>query len=263
MPGLKTNEREGVRAVLRHSRMSAYKAREVLDLIRGVEYDRATEILASADRGAAKVVGKVLRSAAANAEHNEQLEPDELYVSACYADEGATLKRWRPRARGRATRIRKRTCHITVILSRLPEDEIARRRARVAAEQAARRQRRVAGARRGRAEAESVAEIAAADAEAQQEAVEAATEAALGAASSEDVEAEDGAEPGAEDGAELEAEDAAEPEAEDHEPDALDEQAEEAEEPEAAYEEAEEPEALDEQAEEPEAADATQDEERE
>src|ERR1019366_1742892 len=72
----------------------------------------------------------------------------------CFADEGTTLKRWRPRARGRATRIRKRTCHVTIILSRMPEAELNRRRARVAAEAADRRARRVAGARRqGRASA--------------------------------------------------------------------------------------------------------------
>jgi large subunit ribosomal protein L22 len=180
MPGLKTNERPGTRAVLRHSRMSAFKAREVLDLIRGVDFARATEILDSSSRGAAPVVAKLLRSAAANAEHNDQFDSDELFVSSCYADEGTTLKRWRPRARGRATRIRKRTCHITVILSRMPEEELARRRARLLAEQAANRQRRVAGARRARRRGqETAADIAASDTEEQTEAVEAATERAL------------------------------------------------------------------------------------
>ena len=109
MPGVKTNEVPGTRAVLRHYRMSAYKARQVLDLIRGRDADRAEEILNATPREAARVVGKVLASAVANARNNDQLDPDELYVSACYADEGTTLKRWRPRARGRATRIRKRT----------------------------------------------------------------------------------------------------------------------------------------------------------
>jgi large subunit ribosomal protein L22 len=150
VPGLKTNERPGTRAVLRHCRMSAYKVRQVLDLVRGVEYDRAKEILEFCERDAAIVVGKLLDSAVANAAHNEQLDPQELFVSACFADEGTTLKRWRPRARGRATRIRKRSCHITVIVARLPEDEIRRRRAKVVAEQADRRARRVAGARRAR-----------------------------------------------------------------------------------------------------------------
>ncbi len=155
MPGVKTNEREGTRAVLRHSRVSAYKVRQVLDQIRGQDVDRAAETLTLGDRDAAVTVGKVLASAVANAVHNDGMDAEELYVSACYADEGATLKRWRPRARGRATRIRKRTSHITIIVSRLPEDRIARRRARQAAN-TAQRSRRVAGSRR-RQQAESTA----------------------------------------------------------------------------------------------------------
>ena len=147
MPGVKTNEREGTRAVLRHSRMSASKVRQVLDQIRGMDVDRAAETLSLGDREAAVTVGKVLASAVANAVHNDGLDAEELYVSACYADEGSTLKRWRPRARGRATRIRKRTSHITIIVSRLPEERIARRRAKQAAG-GAQRSRRVAGSRR-------------------------------------------------------------------------------------------------------------------
>ena len=154
MTGVKTNERPGTRAVLKHSGVSAYKAREVLDLIRGKDYERASEILEYCDREVATVIGKVLHSAAANAFHNDGIDAEELFVSACFADEGATLKRWRPRARGRATRIRKRTCHVTVIVSRMAGEELNRRRARVVAEQADRRARRVAGARRqGRASA--------------------------------------------------------------------------------------------------------------
>jgi large subunit ribosomal protein L22 len=151
MPGVKTNEVPGTRAVLRHYRMSAYKAREVLDLVRGKDADRAEEILAATPREAARVVEKVLASAVANARNNEQLDPDDLFVSACFADEGTTLKRWRPRARGRATRIRKRTCHITVIVSRLPEDKLERRRARQSAVTTGLRSRRVAASRRGAA----------------------------------------------------------------------------------------------------------------
>ena len=150
MPGVKTNERPGTRAVLRHYRMSAYKARQVLDLVRGQEVDRAADILRGTPREGARVVAKVLASAVANARNNDGLEPDELYVSACFADEGTTAKRWRPRARGRATRIRKRTCHITVIVSRLPDDRLARRRAKVAASASAMRSRRVAASRRDR-----------------------------------------------------------------------------------------------------------------
>jgi large subunit ribosomal protein L22 len=147
---VKTNERAGTRAVLRHSRLSAYKVRQVLDLIRGQDVSLAGEILANGDREAATVVGKVLASAVANAAHNDGLDSEDLFVSACYADEGSTLKRWRPRARGRATRIRKRTSHITIIVSRMPDERIARRRAKQSAA-GGQRSRRVAGSRRSRA----------------------------------------------------------------------------------------------------------------
>ena len=110
----RTNERPGTRAVLRHARMSATKARAVLDLIRGKDVRSAEEILQFSERDAAIAVRKLLRSAVANAEHNDEQAADELYVSACFADEGRTLRRFRPRARGRATRIRKHTSHITV-----------------------------------------------------------------------------------------------------------------------------------------------------
>jgi large subunit ribosomal protein L22 len=139
--------------------MSAYKARQVLDQIRNQDVDRAAETLDLGDREAAGVIGKVLASAVANAVHNDGLDAEELFVSACYADEGSTLKRWRPRARGRATRIRKRTCHITIIVSRMPDERIARRRAKQSAA-GSQRSRRVAGSRRqrGGAEADTSAE---------------------------------------------------------------------------------------------------------
>src|SRR3954467_7482912 len=122
--GVKTNERPGTRAQVKYSRVSAYKAREVLDLIRGEQVARALEILEFAERDVAQVILKCLESAIANAEHNDGIPADELFVSACFADEGPTLKRWRPRARGRATRIRKRTCHITAIVSRYSDDQL-------------------------------------------------------------------------------------------------------------------------------------------
>ena len=150
MPGPKTNEREGTRAVLRNEGVSAYKVRPVLDLIRGQDVGLARDTLDLCERDAALLVGKLLTSAVANAENNDGIDPEELYVSACYADEGATAKRWRPRARGRATRIRKRSCHITVIVSRLPTERLNRLRARQAAEAGNRRARRVAGGRQGR-----------------------------------------------------------------------------------------------------------------
>ena len=148
MPGPKTNEREGTRAVLRHARVSPYKVREVLDLVRGKPVHEAEDILRFSERDAAFTVGKVLHSAVANAANNDELDPEELYVSACFADEGTTIKRWRPRARGRATRIRKRTSHITVIVSRMSQEDLARLQAHRRAEQLAQRARRVAGARR-------------------------------------------------------------------------------------------------------------------
>jgi large subunit ribosomal protein L22 len=147
MTGVKTNERPGTRAVHRHAGLSASKARQVLDLIRGEDVQRAAEILTGTEREAAEVVGKVLTSAVANAAHNDSQNPEELYVAACYADEGATMKRWRPRARGRATRIRKRTCHITVIVSRLPADQLELRRQRMEAV-SSNRSRRVDASRR-------------------------------------------------------------------------------------------------------------------
>jgi len=221
MTGLKTNERPGTRAVLKHSGVSAFKAREVLDLIRGKDYQRASEILEYCDREVASVIGKVLHSAASNAFHNEGLDPEELFVSACYADEGTTLKRWRPRARGRATRIRKRTCHVTVIVSRMNEEDLARRRARIAAEAADRRARRVAGARRqgraARAEAaasttaeepvdEEVLEIVAAGETTEATDLDAAVEDALSseddAGADEELEEDDGSAAEAEDEAE-------------------------------------------------------------
>ncbi len=121
--GTKTNERPGTRAQVRHLRVSAYKAREVLDLIRGLHVDDADGVLEFTERAVATEIRKVLSAAVANAEHNDEIDPNELFVSACYADEGPTLKRWRPRARGRATRIRKRTCHVTVIVSRMDAEE--------------------------------------------------------------------------------------------------------------------------------------------
>ncbi len=153
--GAKTNERPGTRAQARHVRVSAYKAREVLDLIRGKEVQAALEILQFVERDVAQVIRKVVLSAMANAEHNDQIDPEELVVSACFADEGPTLKRWRPRARGRATRIRKRTTHITVIVSRLSPEELERRRLReaqspTAAGRGRRRSQAAADARRQR-----------------------------------------------------------------------------------------------------------------
>ena len=112
-----TDERVTVRAQARWVRMSARKARLVLDHIRGRTVPEARTILAFTPRAAATEIEKVLRSAVANAEANHGLDGDELVVEAAYADEGPTLKRWRARARGRVNRIRKRTCHVTLVLA--------------------------------------------------------------------------------------------------------------------------------------------------
>ncbi len=112
------------KATAKYLRGSASKAREVLDLIRGLDVRRADEVLQFTTRDVAKDVRKVLASAVANAVHNDEQDADELFVLACYADEGPTLRRFRPRARGRATRIRKRTCHITVVVARLSDERL-------------------------------------------------------------------------------------------------------------------------------------------
>jgi large subunit ribosomal protein L22 len=91
--------------------------RRVLDLVRGLPVEDARAMLALTSRGAADPISKVLNSAVANAEHNHALDAEDLVVAQAFADEGPTLKRFRPRARGRATRIRKRTSHITIVVS--------------------------------------------------------------------------------------------------------------------------------------------------
>ena len=123
----------GARSTHKFARLSASKVRVVLDLIRDEDLEQARDELRFCDRGAATIISKVLESAVANAENNEHLSADELYVAECWADEGPTLKRWRPRARGRATRINKRTCHITVVVAQLDEDELETRATRLAA----------------------------------------------------------------------------------------------------------------------------------
>ena len=138
------------RASLRHLRTSPTKVREVLGLIRGREIDDARERLRFSTRGPAGEVLKLLDSAVANAESNQSLPEDELFVARAYADEGPTMKRWRPRARGRGTRIRKRTSHVTIVLSRFSDDELERRRDRDVSTGPTRRLRRPTRRRRVR-----------------------------------------------------------------------------------------------------------------
>ena len=118
-------ERSGTKATAKYVRSSASKARAVLDLIRGLDVTSADEVLRFTDRHIAHDVRKVLASAVANAINNDGLDAAELFVIACFADEGPTLRRFRPRARGRATRINKRTCHITIVVARMSDDRIS------------------------------------------------------------------------------------------------------------------------------------------
>jgi len=118
-------ERSGTKATAKYVRSSASKARVVLDLIRGLDVRSADEVLQFTDRHIARDVRKVLASAVANAVNNDDQDADELFVIACFADEGPTLRRFRPRARGRASRINKRSCHITVIVARMSDERIA------------------------------------------------------------------------------------------------------------------------------------------
>jgi ribosomal protein L22 len=110
-------ERPVVRAQARYVRTSARKARLVCDLLRGKSVQEARAILAYSQRSVARDWAKVLESAIANAEHNHELVGDDLRILTASADEGPTLKRFRPRAMGRATRIRKRTSHLTITLT--------------------------------------------------------------------------------------------------------------------------------------------------
>jgi large subunit ribosomal protein L22 len=112
-----------VKAHARHIRQSPYKVRRVLDLIRGLPVEDARNTLEFTNRRASEVVAKVLNSAVANAEHNNALDVELLYVAEAYAGEGPTLKRFRPRARGRAGRIDKRTSHIVVGVAEREDDE--------------------------------------------------------------------------------------------------------------------------------------------
>jgi large subunit ribosomal protein L22 len=166
MRGPKLNEgatqvgvRSGTKATAKYVRSSAYKARVVLDLIRGLDVRRADEVLQFTDRGIAHDIRKVLASAVANAtdETNGAYlgEAEELFVIACFADEGPTMKRFKPGSRGRASRIRKRSCHITVIVARMSDErvEIVRARAEGASGGAATNRRQRVERSRRRAEA--------------------------------------------------------------------------------------------------------------
>jgi large subunit ribosomal protein L22 len=138
-------ERNGTKASAMYLRVSASKARVVLNLIRGLPVKRADEVLQFSDREVSNDIRKVLASAVANAQHNDEQDPEELFVKACFADEGPTLKRFTPRARGRGNRINKRTCHITVVIARLDDARLEIVQAREAKRTTAGRRRPAAG----------------------------------------------------------------------------------------------------------------------
>ena len=117
----------GTRATLRYAGTAPNKVRAVLGLIRGLPVDEARDVLQFCERGAADEVAKLLDSAIANAEHNDNQSADELYVAACWADEGPTRKTGRARARGRFFRVRNRTSHVTVVLERFDVDQLTER----------------------------------------------------------------------------------------------------------------------------------------
>ena len=112
-----------VHARAKHVRQSPFKVRRVLDLVRGLPVPEARDVLRFTNRRATEPVRKVLESAVANAEHNHALDAGELFVVSAFADEGPTLKRFRPRARGRATQILKRTSHITIVVGDKRDDQ--------------------------------------------------------------------------------------------------------------------------------------------
>lgn len=123
-------DKVAVKALARYIRISPYKARKVMDLVRGKDVEEAKRILAFSTTHASRVIEKVLDSAVANAENNNNLRMEELVVDGGWVDEGPTLKRWQPCSRGRATRIRKRTSHITIVLGPSEKKEADRDRKR-------------------------------------------------------------------------------------------------------------------------------------
>jgi large subunit ribosomal protein L22 len=110
------DETQVARASARYLRVSPRKARRIIDIVRGTKVTDALDVLRFDEHAASEDVYKVVLSAASNAEHNQRLDRDSLWISEAFVDEGPTLKRFRPRAQGRAYRIRKRTSHVTVVV---------------------------------------------------------------------------------------------------------------------------------------------------
>ncbi len=170
MTGPKLNEAtrsagvsSGTRASAMYVRMSASKVRVVLNLIRGLEVQEADSLLQFLERDSAHVVRKLLASAVANATFNDEKDGDTLYVKACFADEGPTLKRFRPRAKGRAGAILKRTCHVTIIVETMTDRALAVRQQRDDAKGTSRTTSRAARVSGSRARAQKSAPVVEAD----------------------------------------------------------------------------------------------------
>jgi large subunit ribosomal protein L22 len=157
-----TTTKSGVRATVRYLHTSAYKVRQVLELVRGLPVGDAERILQLCQKDAAADILKLLGSAIANAEHNNSLSADELFIALAWADEGPTRKHGQPRARGRYFRIRKRTSHVTIVLERFALDELETRRRREEATgkgAAVTQRRRAERVRRSRATEPETAEV--------------------------------------------------------------------------------------------------------
>lgn len=174
MTGPKLNEANrvagspsGAKAQLRWVRMSASKFRPVLNQVRGLDVTSASEVLSLHSVEAARIVQKLLKSAVANATNNLSLDEETLYVKACFADESPTIKRFRPRARGRANTRLRRGAHVTIVVDALSPEELKIREASDASggrsEKAQRRQRVAASKARAAAEQASDAKNASAE----------------------------------------------------------------------------------------------------
>jgi large subunit ribosomal protein L22 len=170
MTGPKLNEAtrkagvsSGTRAKAMNVRMSASKVRMVLNHVRGLDVKSADNMLALMQRDAAHDVRKLLASAVANAVNNDSKDADDLYVKACFADEGPTLKRFRPRAKGRAGAIFKRTCHITIVVETMGAEQLAVREAKMSAKGQAKTSGRSARVAASRARAKAAQKPAADD----------------------------------------------------------------------------------------------------
>jgi len=158
--------RGGVKAQLRWVRMSASKFRPVLDQMRGLDVTSARELLSLHEVGAAAIIQKLLKSAVSNAVANNEMDEEKLYVKACFADESPTIKRFRPRARGRANTRLRRGAHVTIVVDEMDENTLKTLAAQGGTEKSDRRKRVAASQARAAAAAATDAKSEATSAEA-------------------------------------------------------------------------------------------------